>query len=323
MAKKSTAHRPSQANQEYVTTKDGRKVKNTAYKPRQSTSSSQAALAGDISGEVASSNQNSASGDLNRAEAMLENLDSVVEVVESGSTISAQQARELANFVEAIGNVEKNEDLTNLLQSYGIDSVEYKGNTRDSLAGGQIQEQAVRIVSDDPNIPTSIFKTTHGKNRYQDYESSMTNLAFRGDSPSGYAHISISTSTADDDVVIATRIVGQEKDERQHMFENGDVARSDDFVYREHVMQPGSNNDIKLSMWRDKDPNTFDKIENVQTVHDAGMAQGKPVTYTYNDDETSIVASWEEDGTTMYSEYELVGKGNKQRAVPGQKRAAK
>lgn len=324
MAKKNTAHRPSQAHQEYVTTKDGRKVRNTAYKPRQNNASaSQSSVSDTISGEMASAHPSSALSDFDRAEAGLENLDSIIETMESGKTISAEQGRELDNFVEAIGNAKNNSDITGLLQSYGIRSIEHTDDTRDSLAAGEIRKQSVKIVSDDPNIPSLINKQTIGKNRYSDHERSLTTVLFGRDNTTDYTHMTISINPVDNDVSVTTGIKGEADEFKEITSENGDVMRLKGGVYKEHVIQPGSSDGIELTMWRDKDLNSLDKIDNIQTVHDAGMAQGAAVTYQYNDEGNAIVASWEEDGTTMYSEYEVKGKGAKQVAVPGQKRAAK
>lgn len=54
MSRKGTAHRPSQSHQEFVTTSDGRKVRNTAYNPKnnhKSTSSSASAARSDFGQE--------------------------------------------------------------------------------------------------------------------------------------------------------------------------------------------------------------------------------------------------------------------------------
>lgn len=324
MAKKQTAHRPSQANQEYVTMSDGRKVRNTAYKPKQTSGMSHENITNSISNEMSAGASSPASmmSTSERAEASLENLDNIVATFEEGGTPTADQANDLQSFAERIHGLKesgKSAEFDDLVDSYGIDSIETESSVRDTMATGDVLTHRATINGGDKNLPRTIMTEVTGPNKYHPNNTvTKTTVLFDGNNDTDVTSMVVTSGMGDNSTTVAL------KDKRgrgtSHTFhENGDTEYREGSALHGQVIQPGSKRGVGLTMWRDNDPMTLDTISNVQSIHKAGLAKGKPVTYGYSHDLTTIVASWEEDGEPMYCNYEIKGKGDRQRAVPGMK----
>lgn len=318
MAKKDTAHRPSQGNQEYVTTADGRKVRNTAYKPNPkhedgavAAKTSKDELRSDFSGSSHGVEPGDVSETLSEG---FDSLESILDVLEQKNTPPPDNHGEIHSLSKNLYDAQQEivNNLYEVLHGYGIEGVTTEKSIMPTLTG-DVEKHTVTFDSTDPNIPASmntfVEETLAGPIDH-------TTILFKEGNELGVQAVrfsrqdhflgvdSVTTYTASGDKITDLR------------YAHGDTEHFENHRLLSQTINPKSMRNINLDMWRNYDPSTLDELE-LRSVHASGMAKDATVTYRYNDDESRIQATWEEDGKQRLAEYEIVDvEGGDQLGVP-------
>lgn len=337
MSRKGTAHRPSQSHQEFVTTSDGRKVRNTAYNPKsnhQSTSSSASAVRGDFGQEDTSYEDNinyseKQKRDFRRQLAEdvtsgLNSLDSVLDKLDNGENLTVDDVKDvsgLGRFMYELKTMDPGKS-QQILSDYGIKDLEKtewqaEDDYSSKLWKSSTECKRVDFNSSDPGYPNAIVskKTKMRHNDGNSYPVEHTELYFDANSPGDISEIAYRESNGENFRVEVNRL--GEYDYSHSVYASGDqsIERGGRTV-SQRVMNGSENSIISMSM------QTYNgkgmSIGVVPAVSENKVKPGTFVDYSYQGKigESPIVATWEEkDGTRYQSVYHV---GDQSVAEPGE-----
>lgn len=322
MTKKQTAYRPSQANQEYVTMSDGRKVRNTAYNPSKTSSAASGkhtnAVIGDIRGEAHLTSHLPTPEPPTGLPLRLgmEALEEMLDGFEEGyfPVIDGQTDRfhGIAKQLHELNESGDTKALQSLLDGHTINSIETEVG-KESNIHGTFPKYTVKINSDDPLMPTSISTYTH----YTPIETDTTIITF--DENTGYqvAGVQVEGQRGINGYDSVTTIMKNGNTTTDTEYHDGNYYHLENGEIITQTMFNDSDHDIKLKMWRDYDTHVAHNID-IQTIHDAGLAGYSPVTYRNDDSKESIIAMWEQNGKNYTTKYKIEkGEDGTIRGVPG------
>ena len=306
MAKKTTAHRPSQSDQEYVIMSDGRKVRNTAYIPSAKKNTTGNATAHAVSQELASQTLADYDSHVQTAETGLDGMINVIDSIKKEESLNTDDALSIMDLPKSLHAVRETnqDDFYALMDEYGFDNISVGYEVRDTFARGDVEKYSIKINSDDKNMPTSIKTEIEQPNKFHPNNAmKITTVFFDGNNDTDVKHMTVSENSN------GVNILRQRKNGKtisDIIDNNGDVMHFENSMVTKHTIQPGNNTEIKLKLLQEE-ADGFDVVDIENTVHDDGLAQNSPVEYTYNSDASKVIASWNEDGVEMRRDYELEG----------------
>ena len=337
MSRKGTAHRPSQSHQEFVTTSDGRKVRNTAYNPKnnhKSTSSSASAARSDFGQEDTNyediiNYSEKQKRDFRRQLAEdvtsgLNTLDSVLDKLDNGENLTVDSVKDISGLGRSMYELATMDPgkSQQILSDYGIKDLEKtewqaEDDYSSKLWNSSTKCKRVDFDSSDPGYPNAIVskKLKYVFNDGTSHPVEHTELYFNAESPGDISEIAYRDGNGENFKIEVSRL--GEDDYSHSVYASGDqsIERGGRTV-SQRVMNGSENSIISLSM------QTYNgkgmSIGVVPAVSENKVKPGTFVDYSYQGKigESPIVATWEEkDGTRYQSVYHV---GDQSVAEPGE-----
>lgn len=337
MSRKGTAHRPSQSHQEFVTTSDGRKVRNTAYNPKsnhQPTSSSASVVRSDFGQEDTSyediiNHSEKQKRDFRRqlsedVTSGLNTLDSVLDKLDNGENLTVDSVKDISGLGRSMYELATMDPgkSQQILSDYGIEDLKKtdwkaKDDYSSKLWNSSDEYKSVDFNSSDPGYPNSIVskKSKIRENDGTSYPVEYTELYFDSQSPGDISKITYRDGNGENFKIKVSRI--GEDDYSHSVYATGDqsVERGGRTV-SQRVLNGSEKSLIGLSMQTHNGKGI--SIGVVPAVSEDKVKPGTFVDYSYQGKmgESPIVATWEEkDGTKYQSVYHV---GDQDVAEPGE-----
>lgn len=308
MAKKTTAHRPSQSDQEYVIMSDGRKVRNTAYVPSAKKNTTGNATAHAVSQELASQTLADYDSHVQTAETGLDGMINVIDSIKKEESLNTDDALSIMDLPKSLHAVRETnqDDFYAIMDEYGFEQVLTSYDTEGVFSNGEKETSFIIIDSDDKNMPTHVRTEVEQTNKNNpDSIVKKTSVYFDEKNDSDVTHMTMTQSSH------SSSIVRYDKNGDRHtdIFDNnGNMVGYRNSIVQNQTIQPSADAEIKLHLFNEN----YDRFEIVNienSVHDDGLAQNSPVAYTYTDDASKVVAAWNDDGVEMRRDYVLENNG--------------